>query len=99
MRRRWISLVLLVVFLSGTLIGCGSSDEKDQAEKQDEEQTLIFGTTLSSDVLDPTFSYASWYDVRYGILETLFRFDENLVPQPWLAESYRNVDPCTWEIV
>jgi ABC-type dipeptide transport system, periplasmic component len=48
--------------------------------------------------LDPAVDWQGWFTVRYAISETLFKLDMELVPEPWLAESYENVDTNTWKI-
>lgn len=48
--------------------------------------------------VNPHNAYSGWAALRYGIGETLFRYDEKMAVQPWLAESYKNIDPTTWEI-
>lgn len=48
--------------------------------------------------IDPHNTYAGWACIRYGIGETLFRFNESMEPEPWIAESYENVDEKTWKI-
>ena len=41
------------------------------------------GFCLSS--LEPTENYFSWVVVRYGIGETLVKFDDTMKVKPWLA--------------
>ncbi len=48
--------------------------------------------------VDPHTTYAGWACIRYGVGETLFRWSDEMRIQPWLAESYKNIDPLTWEI-
>lgn len=59
--------------------------------------TLRVGSTSFADSLDPAESYFSWTLIRYGIGETLTRFDDRMVPQPWLAERWSvGEDRLTW---
>lgn len=48
--------------------------------------------------LDPAYKDIGVFLLRYGIGETLFKLDENLNPQPFLAESYERIDDLTWQI-
>lgn len=64
---------------------------------------FVFGdTTFNAENEEPDVNprngYAGWAALRYGVGETLFRYDEHMRPQPWLAERFENVDPLTWKI-
>ena len=48
---------------------------------------------------DPAKGYNGWYTSEAGATETLFVLDTRMQLAPWLARSYRNVNPLTWEIV
>ncbi|MBR1646736.1 MAG: ABC transporter substrate-binding protein [Selenomonadaceae bacterium] len=47
---------------------------------------------------NPHESYSGWSTIRYGIGETLFKFNENMQLEPWLAESFEQVDDFTVKI-
>ena len=36
--------------------------------------------------MDPHEAYQGWSAIRYGVGETLFKFDDAMQPQPWLAK-------------
>lgn len=74
----------------GQLGGTGETGEKH----------LNFGCYNYSDSLDPATNVnASWCGVRYGITECLFRFDEQVVAQPWLCDTYQvSEDSRTWTL-
>ena len=81
--------VLIVCFcLSGTLAMAS------------EEKGLRLGVSWGPDSNppDPAKTWDGWYCNEIGMSETLLvlDFDQNLIPK--LAESYRNVNPTTWEI-
>ncbi len=63
-------------------------------------ETLTFGCQMYSDgMIDPIAqTNCAWNCMRYGISECLFKFDDGMVPQPWLAESYATDDYQTWTI-
>ena len=86
-----ISLVVSVVMLSG----CSGN----KTEEPSKEKHLVWGETQAVTSLDPSIDWQGWFTVRYAITETLFKLDKELVPTPWLAESYENVDENTWKII
>ena len=47
---------------------------------------------------DPAKGSNGWYTNEAGVTETLFMLDFEMNPVPWLAQSYINTSPCTWEI-
>ncbi len=58
---------------------------------------LTIGVTSFADTLEPTEQYFSWVVSRYGVGETLVRFDENGELTPCLAESWEaSDDRLTW---
>lgn len=62
---------------------------------------LKFGcTNFSKESLDPSNQpNAAWACMRYGVGEALFKFDDKLVPQPWLADSCTPDEAhLTWKI-
>ena len=69
---------------------------------------LLLATTAFADELrigmkgvvdnpDPHYSYSPNRNVQLHVYETLVTQDKNLRPHPLLAESWRAVDPLTWE--
>ncbi len=83
-----------------------ASGEKTEAsaEKKDDnkggEKVLNFGCQMYSDgnidVCHDT--NGAWNYMRYGIGESLFKFDDSMNPQPWLAEDATSEDNITWVI-
>ena len=45
--------------------------------------------------LNPHDNYSGWSCLRYGVGETLFKYNDNMEPEPWLATSYEFVDETT----
>ena len=77
-------------------------DEKtaDEGGSSSGEMDLIAGATtgfFGAESLDVANGWDGWIMSIYGISENLFKLDENFQPQPWIAESYKNVDDTTWE--
>lgn len=93
----------------GMLTGCGDSSstasaeenvqaaENSQGESSAAGGEITIGVTSFADTLEPTEQYFSWVVTRYGVGETLVRFDEEGEFQPWLAESWEvSGDQLTW---
>ena len=90
------ALLTGAMLLSGVLTGCGGNP----AAEETEQNHLNFGCYSYSDSLDPiTTVNSSWAGMRYGILECLFRFDDQVVAQPWLCDTYEvSDDYTTWTL-
>ena len=66
-----------------------------------EEKVLTFGCQMYSDgLVNPASQInCAWNCMRYGISESLFKFNDNMEIEPWLAESYEvNADSTVWTI-
>lgn len=82
------------------LTGCGSSGEKISAgdKKVFTYGTVAYGVAMENAGTNPHESYSGWSTLRYGIGETLFKFNEHMELEPWLAESFEQVDDFTVRI-
>ncbi len=86
---------------STTADTAGSADATETTDG--DETTFIFGDTTfnpeneEADV-NPHQTYAGWACIRYGVGETLFKYSDDMELEPWIAESYENVDDLTWTI-
>lgn len=109
--RKIICALLAGSLAAGLLAGCGKSagekaDTEDTAasgENSALDKTggdggeITIGVTSFADTLEPTEQYFSWVVSRYGVGETLVRFDENGEIVPCLAESWKiSEDQLTW---
>lgn len=97
MKKKVWSFVMLL-FLTVILLGCGQVSYRSNDEKE-----LIFGdTTFNAENgepdINPHNSSSGWACIRYGVGETLFRFNDHMEVEPWLAKSYKMLDEYTWEI-
>ena len=66
-----------------------------------EEKVLSFGCQMYSDgLVNPASQInCAWNCMRYGISESLFKFNDNMEIEPWLAESYEvNGDSTVYTI-
>ena len=69
----------------------------------EEEKTFVYGTTgygveMGDEGLNPHNSYSGWSAIRYGVGETLFKYNDNMELEPWLATDYTYVDDQTVKI-
>ena len=79
----------------------GTADSTAQpAASASGEKVLTFGCQMYGDgLIDPTNQInAAWNCMRFGIGETLFKFDDSMSVQPWLAEKADTEDYVTWVI-
>ena len=93
---------------SGTTAPAADSAKPEEAAKPAESQTSTPAEESSAPKylrvslysyptdLEPTNGYYGWGLTRMGIGETLVKFDENLVMQPWLATAWEQIDDETW---
>lgn len=111
--KKIISLMLAATVSIGMLSGCGgnsdtksvisssNSDTSVKTSNDSENKVLTFGCQMYDDgslnsALQPN---GSWNCMRYGISEALFKFNDNMEVEPWLAESYEvSDDHKTWTI-
>ena len=88
--------VILVMTAALGIAGCGGSTASS-------EKVFYYGDTTfnaENDETDvnPHNGYSGWACIRYGVGETLFKYSDTMELEPWLAESYENVDELTWKI-
>ncbi len=80
-----------------------TTTEAESAEAEtDGEKVLRAGATsgwFGAETLDVANGWDGWIMSIYGISENLFRLDEEYVAQPYIAESYEQVDELTWKFV
>jgi peptide/nickel transport system substrate-binding protein len=99
MKHTWKKICLtLLLGAAVALSGCGSSPSAQEKGKVFHYGTMAYGPAMQNASLDPHEAYSGWSAVRYGVGETLFKFDQNMHVQPWLAESYKQIDDYTLEI-
>lgn len=87
-----ISAGLCGIMAAMVIAGCGggSSSSADKG-------ILKVGVTNFADTLEPTQNYFGWVVMRYGLGETLAKFDEQMNVEPWLAEKWEvSEDRLSW---
>lgn len=107
MQRKMIAALLTLGLLVSVLAGCSEGNEDGSRGGGSGETTgtksLVWGdTTFNAENGEPDVNphndNSGWACIRYGIGETLFRFSDSMEIEPWLAESYENMDELTWRI-
>ncbi len=105
--KKSISILLCGLMTAALLAGCGGGGATGSSVAGSAAgsaaaggKTLKFGCTVYSDGgIDPSLeTNTAWNAMRYGVTEALFKFDDNVVAQPWLAESIKTDDHKTWTI-
>lgn len=90
--------------ITALLAACGASVPKgSSAASPAGEKVFYYGDTTfnaenSEPDVNPHNAYSGWACIRYGIGETLFKYSDSMELEPWLADSYKNIDETTWEI-
>ena len=90
---------LIAAILTGAMLAAGMST----SVWADDEKSFVYGTTGYSEEmgdagLNPHDSYSGWSALRYGVGETLFKYNDNMEVEPWLATDYEFVDDTTVKI-
>ncbi|HIV24544.1 MAG TPA: ABC transporter substrate-binding protein [Candidatus Scatomonas pullistercoris] len=103
MKKKITAALLALGLLVSALAGCGGGNGDSGEAGNSGEKTLVFGdTTFNAENgeadINPHRDSGGWACIRYGVGETLFRFSDSMEVEPWLAESYENVDDLTWTI-
>ncbi len=80
------------------MTGCGGEKTSAPDEKTFTYGTIAYGVAMENTGTNPHDSYSGWSTLRYGIGETLFKFNEHMELEPWLAESFEQVDDFTVRI-
>lgn len=98
MKQKIMMWVLLFYMLS-IFTGCGKNfEEEKKQEKVFRYGTTAYGPEMGNAGLNPHENYSGWSTIRYGVGETLFRFDESMSLTPWLATNYEQIDEYTIKI-
>ena len=90
-------LPIAILLTSSIFSGCGE-DVATNDPKTFTYGTVAYGVAMENASTDPHESYCGWSTIRYGIGETLFKFNEQMQLEPWIAESFEQVDDYTVRI-
>ena len=93
-------IFMIVCAICLLMTGCGSDNaqQPSSGEKIFTYGTVAYGVAMENVGTDPHESYSGWSTLRYGIGETLFKFNERMELEPWLAENFEQVDDFTVKI-
>lgn len=94
MQKKLLAAILSTGFLLG---GCGENQNAND-KTTFTYGTVAYGVAMENTGTNPHESYSGWSCIRYGIGETLFKFNENMQLEPWLAESFEQMDENTLQI-
>ncbi len=93
--------MLLAGALTASLLfaGCGGGKSADKGQgKTFTYGTMAYGVAMENAGTNPHESYTGWSTIRYGIGETLFRFNDQMQLEPWIASGYEQIDDNTMKI-
>ena len=97
MKKYFLLSFLLIILL--VFSGCdNNSNNTSHEEKIFHYGTTAYGVEMGNTGLNPHSNYSGWSTVRYGVGETLFKFNNNMQIEPWLATSYEQIDDYTIKI-
>ncbi len=87
-----ILAVIMVVSVAVSMVACG-----DKASSKGDKH-LNFGCYVYSTSFDPAhYQNASWQSMRFGITETLYKFNDDGSMEEWIADDYSvSDDHKTW---
>ena len=91
-------LTSMFAVLSLTMLSGCSNEAKSDDNKTFIYGTVAYGVAMENAGTNPHESYNGWSTIRYGIGETLFKFNENMELEPWIAENFEQVDEYTIKI-
>ena len=91
---------MIIAGITGLSIftGCGNETSKTDDAKTFTYGTPAYGVAMETTSTDPHNSYDGWATIRYGVGETLFKFNEKMELEAWLAENFEQVDDYTLKI-
>ncbi len=97
-KKKLLYFLFLCILSIGLLSGCGNDNSSSSNEKVFTYGTTAYGVEMHNTGLNPHSDYSGWSTVRYGVGETLFKFNNNMELEPWLASGYEQIDDYTVKI-
>ncbi len=99
MKKFFATICAAALLMTGCGGGTGIRDQvSGVSDKTFTYGTVAYGVAMENAGTNPHESYSGWSTLRYGIGETLFKFNEHMELEPWLAESFEQVDDYTVRI-
>ena len=93
----WVKLCWALL-LAGIFLLALKAFQGRQNKTVSSSDTVTMGYTQFPANIDPVKEYNGWFTVRYGVGETLFKMDDQLQIQPWLATKGEQLSSLEWEI-
>lgn len=87
-KKRFGSLFFAAVMTMAMFTGCGGNKTGEETKQNTKSDQAVIAVTSFADTLEPTEQYFSWVLTRYGIGETLVKFNKEGEIEPCLAESW-----------
>ena len=98
MTRNKIAFIVIGLFALFIAAGCGKNTADSGGEKVFTYGTMAYGPAMETTSTDPHNSYDGWATIRYGVGETLFKFNDKMELTPWVAEKYEQMDSYTIKV-
>lgn len=95
MRKKFLAAILAAGLITG---GCSDAPKPADDKNIFTYGTVAYGVAMENAGTNPHVSYSGWSTIRYGIGETLFKFNDHMELEPWLAESFEQVDDFTVKV-
>ena len=96
--KKKLSAILAGLMSISIISGCGDENQSANDQKVFKYGTMAYGVAMENVGTNPHESYSGWSTIRYGIGETLFKFNEKMELEPWIAESFEQIDDYTIKI-
>ena len=95
--------ILAAVLAAAMVMSMTGVSAAAKSKEKSEGTTFVYGTTGYSEEmgdagLNPHDNYSGWSCLRYGVGETLFKYNDNMEVEPWLATDYEFTDDNTVKI-
>lgn len=91
--------VMAAILSAGILFsGCGGENKVAEDKSTFTYGTVAYGVAMENAGTNPHESYSGWSCIRYGIGETLFKFNEQMELESWIGESFEQMDEFTLQI-
>ena len=98
-KKKFLAAILSATLATGILFsGCGGENSASDDKTTFTYGTVAYGVAMENAGTNPYESYSGWSTLRYGIGETLFKFNEQLQLEDWIAESFEQIDDFTVKI-
>lgn len=87
-----------IIFVSIFLLSACTNIKTNNNSRNNSSNIVTIGYTQFPANIDPAIDYNGWFTVRYGVGETLFKMDDTLGVQPWLADKIESISDLEWKV-